>query len=246
MFLSCDGGDVQFVIALDRETGKTIWKTPRAHVDPARLGNRKSKSVPMGFSTPLLVKVDGMVQLISTGADHAAAYDVRNGKEIWWSAYDGYSLVPRPVAGHGLVFFCSGYNSPVLYAIKLGGKGDVTNSHAVWSLKKGAPLNPSPLLVGQELYLVNDRGVALCLDAKTGKRHWQKRLSGNFSASPIIAAGRIYFLDEAGVTTVVKPGKVYHELAKNHLDARTLASLAPLEGTLLLRSEKHLYRIDEK
>jgi outer membrane protein assembly factor BamB len=202
-------------------------------------------SAPMGFSTPLLTKVGGRMQVISTGADHAAGYDARTGEEIWWSAYDGYSLVPRPVVGHGLVFVCSGYNDPMLYAIALGGKGDVTKTHVRWKLEKAAPNNPSPLLVGDEIYVVSDNGIATCLDAKTGKQHWQKRLGGNFSASPLFAAGRIYFLDEDGATTVIAAGKEFRELARNEIPGRTLASLATIEGAIFLRTDTHLYRLEE-
>lgn len=242
LIINCDGTDVQFLAALDKHSGAEKWRTERAHISAARLSGETSPA--MGFSTPLLAMVDGRMQVISTGADHVAGYDARTGEEIWWAAYDGYSLVPRPVVGHGLVFVCSGYNDPVLYAIALGGKGDVTETHVRWKLEKGAPLNPSPLLVGDELYIVSDGGVAMCLDAVTGKRHWQQRLGGNFSASPLFAAGKIYFLDEDGTTTVIAPGKKYRELAVNKLPGRTLASLAPIEGAILLRTDTHLYRLE--
>lgn len=243
LIINCDGTDVQFLAALDKHTGKEVWRTPRAHISPKRLSGEASS--PMGYSTPLLTMVDGKMQVISTGADHVAGYDARTGKEIWWSTYDGYSLVPRPVVGHGMVYVCSSYNDSVLYAIALGGQGDVTKSHARWSMAKAAPHNPSPLLVGDELYVVSDGGVATCLDARTGKQHWQKRLGGNFSASPLFAAGRIYFLDEEGTTTAIAPETRFRQLAKNKLPGRTLASLAPIEGALFLRTDTHLYRIEE-
>jgi outer membrane protein assembly factor BamB len=241
--INCDGTDVQFIAALDKNTGQEVWRTERKHIDPRRLSGEAS--APMGFSTPLLAKVGGRMQVISTGADHVAGYDARTGEEIWWSTYDGYSLVPRPVVGRGMVYVCSGYNDPMLYAVALGGKGDVTKSHVRWRLEKGAPNNPSPLLVGDEIYVVSDGGIATCLDAKTGKQHWQKRLGGNFSASPIFAAEKIYFLDEDGATTVIAPGKKFRELAKNKVTGRTLASLAPVEGAIFLRTDTHLYRIEE-
>jgi outer membrane protein assembly factor BamB len=181
--------------------------------------------------------------LVSTGADHVAAYDPQTGEEIWWSTYDGYSLVPRPVYGHGLLFICSGFNRPVLYAIRPDGRGDVTSTHVAWSLVRAAPLTPSPLLVGAELYLVSDAGIATCLDAVTGRQHWQERLGGNFSASPLFADGRIYFLDERGTTTVIAPGTKFQLLARNALQGRTLASLATADGAIFLRSDTHLYRI---
>jgi outer membrane protein assembly factor BamB len=230
LLLSCDGTDVQFVVALDKRTGKIRWKKDRA-------GG-------MSYSTPLLQSVDGQIQLISTGTDKAIAYDPRTGREIWSITYDGYSLVPRPVVGHGLVFLCTGYNTPWLYAVKLGGKGDVTESHIVWKQKKGAPHNPSPILVGDELFFVSDKGVASCVEAETGKEIWQERLGGGFSASPTLADGRIYFLNEEGLTTVVAPEREYKELASNQLDGRTLASPAFVDGVIFLRTDKNLYRIE--
>lgn len=243
LLFNCDGTDIQFMVALDKATGEIAWKTPRKHIGGARL--RGEKNAPMGFSTPLLIEVEGKPQLISTGADHVAAYDPRTGEEIWWSEYDGYSLVPRPVFGHGLVYVCSGYGAPVIYAIRPDGKGDVTKTHVAWERQRGAPLNPSPLLVGNELYTVSDGGVAQCLDAETGEQHWEQRLSGNFSASPLFADGKIYFLNETGECTVIEPGLEYQELAVNVLPGRTLASPATSDGAIFLRTDTHLYRIEE-
>jgi outer membrane protein assembly factor BamB len=114
-----------------------------------------------------------------------------------------------------------------------------------WRLERGAPQSPSPLLVGDELYLVSDSGILTCLDAKSGEQHYQKRLGGGYSASPLFAAGRIYLLDENGTTIVVAPGKTYRQLAINRIAGRTLASLAVAEGAIYLRSDKKLYRIEE-
>ncbi len=233
LILSCDGTDVAFVVALDKHTGEIRWKTPR--------------DGPMAYSTPLVIRAGGRDQLVSTGGDQVVSYEPLTGKEIWRSRYDGFSGVPRPVFGHGLVFICSGYNTPQLFAIRPDGTGDVTDTHVAWSIKaEGAPLNPSPLLLGDELYLVNDNGIATCLDALTGKRRWQNRLGGNYSASPLSADGRIYFLDENGKTTVISPGREFRVLATNHLDGRTLASLAVWKQSLYLRTDTHLYRIEKR
>jgi outer membrane protein assembly factor BamB len=155
-------------------------------------------------------------------------------------------VVPRPVFGHGLVFVSSGFDSPSLLAIRPDGQGDVTDSHVAWRLSKGAPLTPSPLLVGDELYLVSDQGIASCLDAKTGKVHWQERVGGNYSASPLVADGKIYFQNEEGTGVVVKVGKKFEQLAKNPLGEPTLASYAAADGALFIRTEKHLYRIEAR
>jgi outer membrane protein assembly factor BamB len=234
LIFSCDGSDQQFVVALDKRTGKVRWQT-----------DRKTDSIKkFAFSTPLLIIVKGQPQVVSPGAGMVAAYDPATGKEIWRIRYgQGYSVIPRPVFGHGLVFLSSGFDSPSLLAIRPDGQGDVTATHVAWTLRKGAPLSPSPLLVGDELYIVSDSGVASCLEARTGKVHWQERIGENYSASPLFADGKVYLQSEEGTGVVLKAGKVYEELARNSLDERTLASYAASEGALFLRTEKHLYRI---
>jgi outer membrane protein assembly factor BamB len=232
LIISCDGTDVQFVVALDKATGKIRWK--------------KDRDGPMAFCTPLVIRVNGADQVVSPGGDQVVAYDPRTGDEIWRCRYDGYSVVPRPVFGHGLVFFSSGYNNPVLYAVRADGQGDVTETHVAWSFSRQAPHNPSPLLVGDELYTVSDRGMATCLDAKSGEEHWQERLEGGYSASPLFADGRIYFLNETGACTVIAPGVEFEQLATNQVDGRTLASLAVYEKALYLRTDTHLYRIEKR
>jgi len=127
--------------------------------------------------------------------------------------------------------------------VRVDGSGDVTRTHIAWSLKRAAPLTPSPALVGDEIYLVNDVGIASCLDAKTGEPHWVTRLGGNYSASPVIADGRIYFLSEEGVATVIAPATTFRRLATNVLDGDTLASMAVSAGSIFIRSSRDLYRI---
>jgi outer membrane protein assembly factor BamB len=168
--------------------------------------------------------VDGVRQVILPGSGFVAAYDPKDGHEIWRVGYDeGYSVVPRPVFANGLLFVASGFNRPVLYAIDpKGAAGDATDSHIVWK---------------------HDNGVATCADAKTGKQNWTKRLGGDFSASPVFAEGRIYFENEAGVTTVIKAGKEYEAVATNDLGERMLASPAILDGAMFLRTENNLWRI---
>lgn len=236
LIVSCDGAARQFVTALDKATGKVRWSTPR----PAASYFKK-----FAFCTPLVVAVNGRDQVVVPGANNVCGYEPKTGRQIWNVTYEGgYSVVPRPVFGHGMVFFSTGFDSPALLAVRVDGRGDVTDSHVAWTFKRGAPLTPSPLLIGDELYIISDRGVAACLDAKTGDIHWQERIGGNFSASPLYAAGRIYLLDENGTTVVIKPGKSFEELARNKITGRTLASLTPLEGVLLLRTNTHLLRID--
>jgi outer membrane protein assembly factor BamB len=235
LIVSCDGADEAYVIALDKNTGKTRWKTPRR------------EPYDQSYTTPLVIQVDGKDQVVSIGAYRAAAYEPTTGKEIWRVSYgDGFSNVPRPVFGHGLVFIGTGFQEPSMLAVRPTGTGDVTRTHVAYTIERGAPFTPSPLIVGDEFYMVSDIGVASCLDVRTGKVHWQQRVSGNYSASPVFADGRIYFLSEEGVTTVVAPGKEFQRLAVNTLDGTTFASIAVSQGTLFIRSDSHLYRIGMK
>ena len=232
LIFSCDGSDDAFVVALDKQTGKVRWKTARRY------------PFDQAYSTPLAIRVGERDQIVSVGAYRAAAYDPGNGKELWRVGYaDGFSNVPRPVYGHGLVYIATGFQQPVLLAVRADGSGDVTKTHVAWSLRRGAPLTPSPLLVGDDLYVVNDGGIAQCLDAKTGESYWIQRLGGEYSASPIYADGRIYFLSETGAATVIAPGRVFRRLATNSLDGETLASMAVAAGSIFIRSDSHLYRI---
>src|SRR5262249_48848325 len=154
-------------------------------------------------------------QIISPGSNVVGAYDPADGKEIWKVRYTGYSVIPRPVFAHGMVYLSSGYDSPTFHAIAADGKGDVTDTHVKWTLRKGAPHTPSALVVGDELYLVSDNGLASCVDAKTGNVHWQKRIGGRaFSASPLYAGGHVYFQSEDGIGTVVKASKTFEQVAR--------------------------------
>jgi outer membrane protein assembly factor BamB len=173
-------------------------------------------------------------------------YDLQSGEEVWRVTYNGFSVTPRPVYAHGMVYLSTGFMSPTLLAIKPDGKGDVTKTHVAWSVNRGAPLTPSPLIVGDELYMVSDNGTASCLDAKTGEVRWQERLGGNFSASPISADGKIYFLSEEGVGHVIKAGTKFERVAKNDLKERSLASYAAADGALFIRTEGRLFRIESK
>ena len=200
---------------------------------------------PFSFSTPLAIEVGGKTQIISPGSGFVGGYDVQDGRELWRVCYgEGYSVIPRPVFAHGLLFVSSSFDVPVLYAIKPdGAAGDSSATHVAWSSRKAAPHSASTLVLGDELYFVSDAGIATCADARTGDVLWSERLGGGFSASPFAAEGRVYFQNEAGVGFVVKAGKTYELLATNDLGERTLASAAVADGALFLRSETHLWKI---
>ncbi len=240
LLFNCDGTDVQYGAALNKNTGQLVWKTNRSGVIT------KPKDRKKAFVTPLVIH-DGRRELvIMTAAEWVYAYEPRTGKEIWHVKHPGFSVAPRPVFGHGLVYVCTGYMLPQLLAIRPEGTGDLTDTGVAWKIDKSVPAKPSPLLVGDELYLVSDGGLILCHDALTGKLNWRKRLGGNYSTSPIYADGRIYCCNEAGQTTVVAPdAKEYKELAVNQLDGRFMASPAVAGNALYLRTDTHLYRIEE-
>ena len=233
LIVNCDGTDVQYVAALDKNTGAIRWKTDRP-------------SARMAFSTPLVIDSGESRQVVSIGGDRAVSYDLETGEELWWIRFHGFSAVPRPLFGHGLVYLTTGFYNPELFAVRPDGHGDVTSSHVAWQSGRGVPLTPSPLLVGDELYFVSDRGIATCLDAKTGRQHWQARFRGPFSASPVYADGRIYFSNESGMTTVIEAGQEFKKLVENQLGTKTLASIAVSGAAIFLRTESNLYRIEER
>jgi outer membrane protein assembly factor BamB len=235
LIVACDGADQQFVIALDKLTGKEVWRTSRPPIEADDDKLRRA------FSTPLVITHAGQEQLIVPGAQWACSYEPATGKEIWRANFGaGHAVVPRPVFLDGLVYICTGFMKPELWAIKVDGKGDVTDSHVVWTHEKQVPEISSPLVFGKEVYFVSSKGVATCLDAKTGEQLWQHRLGGNFAASPLLADDKLYFTSQEGITSVLKPGRQYEEIAHNRLFGQTLASLAIAGDSLLIRTQSQL------
>lgn len=235
LIFSCDGLTNPFLAAVEAKTGDVKWKSPRNAIVQKNFS----------FCTPLVITVDGVTQVICPASGYVGAYDPQSGREIWRVNYgQGYSVVPRPIFADGLIFLSSGFDSPVIYAIDpAGAQGDVTDSHVKWTRHKGGPNTPSLLADGSELYAVSDLGIASCLDAKTGNVHWTHRLNGTFSASPVLAEGRIYFQSEAGLGIVIKAGTTFEQLAENDLGERSLASYAVTDGALFIRTEHHLWKI---
>ena len=231
----CDGSQKPFVAAIDAETGKVAWKSPRSV--EARISH--------SFVTATVALVGGKAQVMAPGPAHFAAYDLASGKELWRVRAPGWSVVPQPAIGHGLVIYNHDYDNPELMAVRLGGEGDVTESHVAWRIKRGAPSTPSPLLIGDELYFISDNGVASCVNAKTGEQHWMERLGGNYSASPIYANDRVLFLSENGVATWVKLGSEFSVLGTNEVSGRTFATPAFSNGAMYLRTDEHLFKISQ-
>jgi len=254
LILTMDGADLQYVAALDKTTSDTVWKTDRdvewndqhptgeyaQYADMARDGDFRK-----AHSTPLVVTVDGEPQMISVGAKAAHAYDPRTGGEYWRVYYDDWSGAPRPLVQDDTTFIVTGLMHPELWAIELGGTGDVTDSRVTWRLTRGVAKTASPLLVDGLIYMVTDDGVLSCVDSASGDLLGRKRLGGRYAASPIYAGGRIYFCSQDGETTVLQPGRDFEVLAVNTLDDGSLASPVAIDGALFLRTKTHLYRIED-
>jgi outer membrane protein assembly factor BamB len=235
---NCDGADAQFVVALDAATGKIRWKKERPACDEDKR---------FAFGTPLVIEVGGRKQIVSPGAHGVEAYDPQTGAEIWNVRYHGYSIVPRPVFGNGLVYLSTSFDRSVLLALRPDGKGDVTDSHVAWSQPRSIPYTPSPLLIGADLFLINDAGIASCLDAKTGHPRWTHRVGGKYSASPLLADGRIYIQSESGETILFRPdAQRYVEVGRNELNDQTLATPAVINHALLIRTASALYRVENR
>jgi len=239
LILDFAGGDVQFIAALDKTTGKTVWLRNRSE----DLSALDSPLLRKGHCTPILIEVAGRPQLFSPASHAAYAYDPTTGEELWKVLHQGDSVVSRPLFAHGLLFFSTGFSQEEIRAVRPGGQGDVTQTHVAWTLTDGVPRKTSPVLLDACLYLLQDDGKMTCLDAVSGKVAWQQRLAGQFAASPVTSAGRIYCFDQRGKTTVLAAGSSEKPLAVNPLEEGCFASPAAVDGSLFLRGKAHLYRI---
>ena len=238
MIFHLDGSDKQSIAALRKDTGEIAWQTFRSGKMNSNPQLKKS------YATPILVELDGADLILSPAADWLYCYEPATGRELWKLPYGllGFSNVSRPIFGHGMVFLSTCFMKGELLGIRFNGK---KLPEIAWRART-APKMPSPLLVGDELYIVNDAGIASCLDAKTGRLHWRERLNAQFSASPTYADGKIYLSDRSSVTHVLKPGKTFRVIAKNELDGTAhKASFAPHGKAFLIRTEEALYRIEQ-
>lgn len=235
-----DGYDLQYAVALDKRTGETVWKNDRK-VDYGT----DNGDIMKAFCTPLVINVNGKQQLISPTSKAALALDPRTGEEIWRIRFSEFSVAARPMYGHGLVFINSGFGKAKMYAVRPDSTGDQTDN-IVWTAVQSLPSKPSSLLIGESIFSIDDRGIATCIDALTGKYLYTERVSGEYSASPVFVDGRIYFFDHAGKTVVIAPEREYKLLATNQLSDGFRASPAIAGKTFFLRTEKALYRIEKK
>lgn len=248
LFMNFDGSDFQFVVALDKNTGKTVWKTDRSldfkdltpEGKPGADGDWRK-----GFSTPLVHDFGAGPILISHGSKAVYGYEPKSGKELWHvEEQKTHSASGRPIIAAGMIVVSMGHPKSELWAIKPGGSGDVTSTHVSWKVKRNVPTRSSVVMAGDSLFMVDDGGIATCLDAKTGEQVWNERIGGTYSAAPLAAAGRVYFFAEDGNTTVVAAERAFKVLATNRLGDGFMASPAVLGNSLVLRSKTHLYRVD--
>ncbi|MFM8415113.1 MAG: PQQ-binding-like beta-propeller repeat protein [Planctomycetota bacterium] len=239
LIVQLDGSDVQSIAAYDAATGRLAWQTPRS----GEL--RDDPQLKKAYGTPLVLALGGRDVLVSPAADWLYGYDPATGTELWKLSYGvlGFSIVPRPVAAGELLFMSTSFNQPELLAVRLAGGGGPPT--IAWREKKGAPTMSSPLVVGDLLFMVSDKGVASCLDAATGEPIWSERLGGNFSSSPLFADGRIYVGNRDGDTFVIRPGREFELLATNHLDGGIFATPAAVDRALYMRTEHALYRLEK-
>lgn len=241
LFLHYDGYDFQYIAALDKQTGETVWKKDREIAFLSTDGDMRK-----AYSTPLVIEAAGKRQLISSCANGALSYDPRTGDVFWKIHFENHSATARPLFDGNLVYINTGFSKADLWAVRPDGAGDVTETHVAWKRDKNIGSQPSQLLIDGLIYVVQDAGVASCIDAATGDEVWVKRLGGNFASSPIYAGGRIYLCSQEGDTLVIEPGREYRELAKNKLDDGCMSSPAALGKSLFLRTRTHLYRIEKK
>jgi outer membrane protein assembly factor BamB len=239
LFINFDGFDYQYVVALDKNSGATVWRKDRTIDYGTDNGDFKK-----AFGTPSIIEANGEPQLVSTAAVATIAYAPRTGDEIWTVRHGGMNSAAPPQFAKGKVIISPGDGK--LLAIRPDGKGDVTGSHVAWRYGRAVPARTSPLVVDNLLYMVNEHGIASCVDVETGQNVWQERIGNDFCASPVFADGHIYFADLDGNTTVIEPGRACKKIAVNKLDDGCMATPAIAGGDLIVRTKTHLYCIRRK
>jgi len=250
LILTFDGADHQYVAALNKHTGKTVWRTERS-VDFKDLGQDgkpyRDGDMRKGYSTPLVIQHGGVTQLISVGAMACYGYDPLTGKELWRIIERAqHSASTRPVYGHGMVFYPTGFAKGQLLAVDPGGSGDSADTNIKWRIKRSVSNKPSVLLIGEHIFMVDDGGIATCVEAKSGNIVWSERVGGNYSASPVTDGKRIFFFSEEGKTTVIAAAREFEILADSKLEGGFMASPAVHDTGWVLRTKTHLYRIEKR
>ena len=251
LILTFDGVDAQYLIALDKKTGRTVWKTHRS-VEWNDIDETSSQMIRDGdrrkaHSTPLVVNVKSQPQLLSAGAKAVYAYDPRTGRELWRIQHPAWSAAPIPLYDDklGLAFFINGSGKTELLAVRVDGQGDVTDTHIVWRTDQAVAKTASPILADGLFYMVSDEGLVSCREAATGAQVWRGGIGGKYASSPILADGRLYFCNQQGKTTILKAGRTFEVVATNTITGSFMASPAVSGKALYLRTKTHLARIED-
>ncbi len=239
LIVHCDGIDKQYIAAINKNTGKQMWKSDRSG------DMRENPQMRKAYATSLIANINDKPQIISPAADWLYGYDPASGHELWKLNYGvlGFSNAARPITNGEMIFTCTGYMKSQLLAIRVDERRGRDHPTIVWRYNKQVPNVASPLLVDNEIYFASDGGIASCIDASTGTMHWRERIGKRFWASPLYADGKIYFFDLDGATTVIAPGTSYKLLAKNKLDGTLMATAAAVDGAIILRTDQALYCI---
>ena len=260
LFLTFDGVDVQFIAALDKNTGDTLWLQHRkvdsnfadvlkakGVTDTEKTKKEKPNDNRKSYATPTIITYQGKKQLISPAAEVTISYNPKTGDELWRVRHEGWgwNVACRPIFAHNLVYFTTGVEK-LLLAVDPSGAGDVTDTHIVWRKRKGAPEIPSPLIIDDLMFMVNEGGVVSCVEAKSGNQVWRGRVGGNHWASPLYAGRNIYFFSMDGRVSVITAGREFNVLARNEFDDEFIASGAVAGNALILRSRTHLYCIEDE
>jgi outer membrane protein assembly factor BamB len=247
LVLTMDGADLQYTVALDKKDGHTVWKVDRTTLwnpNPVAGQNVKAGDYHKGHSTPLVLNFAGQAMLLSADGGGATAYNPRSGAILWKIINKDYSPVAVPVFENGTAFFESGMGQGEMVAVKADGTGDVTDTKVVWRLKTHVGKFSSPIVVDGLLYMAAAESFVTCVDDATGDVVWTERIPGNYQTSPVYGDGRIYFSNQEGTTTVLKPGRTCEVLATNTLPEGFMASPAVSGRALFLRTKASLYRIE--
>ena len=249
LILHYEGGDRQFIVALDKKTGKTIWETER----PKELYERLSPVGKKAYTTPIVIRVGGRDLLISNGATVCIAYDVMTGREVWRVVQGEDSTIAMPLAENGLVYFYTSFVDPPggekyaeLLAVDPGGTGDVTHSHVRWRARTPILQLLTPLVKDGIIYTVDTKNILLALDAPSGAVLYSKKLDDKYNSSPLYAAGRIYLTSVKGKTMIFKAGKTLEIVAENSLAGEVFATPALVRNSIVFRNGSSLYRISEQ
>lgn len=237
LLLQFDGFDVQYVVALDKRTGETVWKHNRAFDYKTNNGDAKK-----GYGTPSVFRIGGRDLAVCPAAVATETFDAKTGELLWTVRHEGMNVAARPLYGEGLLFITNGMGR--IIAVPPEGSGDITQN-IVWTGHKGVVKRTSPILIDGLLYMVTDDGIATALEAKTGKNVWTKRLGGEYSASPVYADGKLYFLNMTGESVVIKPGREYEEISRGKFDEGFMASPAIAGKSLIVRTRAAIYRLEK-